>query len=212
VEQGALAVAEGRGRLKAEVARVEAIIAEIVSLQQSITSAFWEVGRLLATLRDGALYRVLGYERFEDLIEARFSFSRPVASRLMTVAAELPKPEATRLGQERAYAVIAYARAASTSKAIDPVELVRSDQGIVPGKPLSATPVREILAARPAKPLPLVKRVERGAEATLERAVRRRVVDAGLPKASVEIRGTAVIVTWTRVQWERFLRGDVSAR
>ncbi|MBL8787771.1 MAG: hypothetical protein JNJ59_22910 [Deltaproteobacteria bacterium] len=207
VEQATLVVAEGKARQRSEVARVEAMVAEIVGLQASITSAFWEIGRILATLRDGALYRVLGYDRFEDLIEARFSFSRPVASRLMTVAGQLPKPEATKLGQERAYAVIAYARAASSAEEVDPVALVRSDAPIVPGKPLSATPVREIMAARRPRAASLEKRKGRAEDVALARGVKKRVSQGGLPRPEVEVRKEKVVVTWTRAQWERFLRG-----
>jgi len=192
VEQATLVVAEGKARQRSEVARVEAMVAEIVGLQASITSAFWEIGRILATLRDGALYRVLGYDRFEDLIEARFSFSRPVASRLMTVAGQLPKPEATKLGQERAYAVIAYARAASSAEEVDPVALVRSDATIVARRPLSASPE---------------KRKVRAEDVALARGVKKRVSQGGLPRPEVEVRKEKVVVTWTRAQWERFLRG-----
>lgn len=206
VEQVQRVMVEAKAKQSTDVARVEAMIAEIHQLQGNITSGFWEIGRILKDLQDRKLFATLGFETFEELCEARLGLSKAVASKLITVAAQLPKPEAIKIGQERAYAVIAYTRSPKWNGALDPVDLVRRDAPIVPGKPLSATPVREILAARPPKPKRLAERKASSDDTATERALKKQLSDLGIPRGAIEVRAGKVTVTWTRAQIDRLLR------
>jgi len=206
VEQVQRVVVEAKAKHGAELARVEAMIAEIHALQGNITSGFWEIGRILRDIQDNRYFGTLGFETLEQLCEARLGFSKAVASKLITVATQLPKPEAIKIGQERAYAVIAYTRALKWNGALDPADLIRRDAPIVPGKPLSSTPVREILAARPPKPKRLAERKASADDAATERALKRQLGVLGVPRGEVEVRAGKVTVTWSRAQIDKLLR------
>jgi hypothetical protein len=63
------------------------------------------------------------------------------------------------------------------------------------------------MAARRPRAASLEKRKGRAEDVALARGVKKRVSQGGLPRPEVEVRKEKVVVTWTRAQWERFLRG-----
>lgn len=148
-------VTQGRERNAARATRGEELVGKAQGLLARIERTFWEVGRVLVTIRDEALHRALGYDNLEVLAAERLGLSKTVAWKLLSVAETLPRDEAVKLGQEKAYALIAYARAAPDQ---DPTVLIQEDAAIA-GKPLSEATVRDLeaatAAARPKRPLTL---------------------------------------------------------
>lgn len=203
-ERVATVMREGRTRKSQDVRDAEALLEQAIALQGSIARGFWDLGRVLAELASRKLHVALGYGRFEDLVTARLGMSKSVAFRLIAVAGRLPKHAAVKLGQERAHALVVYA--AASGEDVDPVALARSDAPIVGDRPLSQTPVREILAARPPRPKPLARRASEAADKKLVREVKRRLFSLGLRGVEVVAIDDRIRVALTRSQAERFGR------
>ncbi|MBL8788822.1 MAG: hypothetical protein JNJ59_28260 [Deltaproteobacteria bacterium] len=204
VEQAGSLVVEAHNVNGAAAKEAEALLAQARTLQAAITSSFWDLGRVLGVLAERKLHLALGFSRFDQLVEARLGLSKTLAWRLITVAGRLPKKEAMKLGQERAHALVAFA--AASNGEIDPVEVARLDQPLVGDRPLSETPVREILAARPRRPTPLAQRADKAIDKKLAAAVKRRATALGLRVAEVEVRSDRVLIALTRSQAERLAR------
>ncbi|MFO0747162.1 MAG: hypothetical protein U1F43_16085 [Myxococcota bacterium] len=194
----------GRSAKAALRARGEELLAKAVALKERIARDFWELGRLLTTMRDEDVHAALGYERLDDMLDDRLGLARTAAWKLMAIAEQLPRDEAVKLGQEKAYAVVVYAK--STGAPEDAATLAKTDAPIG-GKPLSQATVRELVAAaaaaRPKKPSSLVERVRASADRALLKDVRARLADVGVPKDAVTLVGDHVVITLNRRQAER---------
>ena len=199
-------VAKGRAAKAALRARGEALISEAVALKARISKDFWELGRRLMTMRDEEVHAALGYDRVDDLIAERVGIAATVAWKLIAVAEQLPRAEAVKLGQEKAYALVTLARA--THVADSAAELAAADID-VGGKPLSQASLREVqaavAAARPKRPPTLAELKRASAERALVKALQARLDGLGLPKRKVELDGDTVVLRLTRKQAERLL-------
>lgn len=181
----------------------QALIAEARALQGAIASGFWDLGRVLGELASKKLHVTLGFDRFEVMVVELLGISKTLAWRLVAVAGKLPKNEAMKLGQERAHALVSYA--AATKGEIDPVEVARYDRPLVGDRPISQTPVREILAARPRRPKPLAQRAIAANDKRLAAALRRQTTAMGLRGAEIEVRDDHVTITITRRRAEKII-------
>lgn len=184
-------------------AEAEALLRRARALQSSITSGFWELGKVLAELSERKSHLALGYDRFDAMVDERLGISKSVAMRLMAVAARLPRKEAVKLGQERAYALIVYA--SSTPAGEDPVALAKADAPIVGGRPLSQTSVRDLMAARHKRPKPLKQRAIEAEDRRLATAVKAQATRAGLRGVKVEVVSGEVVVRMTRRAAEKWV-------
>lgn len=204
-EMAARLLADGRAAKRAAVEDAEALLAHARSLQAAGADAFWELGGFLGELAKRRIHILLGFARFEQLVAARLGMSKSLAWRLIAVASRLPRDEAMRLGQERAHALLSYA--AASRGAVDPVEVARLDLPIVGDRPISETPVREILAARPRRPKLVAGRTTDDGDTALAAAVKRRAAALGLRVNDVEVRGGSVVLTLSRARAQRFAEG-----
>ena len=190
--------------IAASRARGEELIKRAQRLQQNIAKDFWELGRLLQEMRDQSIHRAFGFERLEDLIDERLSIPRTLAWKLMAVAEHLPRLEAVKLGQEKAYALVAYTKAAP--KVGDPAALAKADAK-VGGKALSEASVRDlqsaIAAVRAKLPKSLAARKKERLDRELLKTVRERLGAVGVPKAAIVMNAGKVVVNLTRKQAQR---------
>lgn len=197
-------IVQGRETKTALRARAEKLVATARGLVEEIERNFWELGRVLEEIRSEELHRVLGFDNLEVLTEQRLGISKTVAWKLIAVAQGLPRTEAVKLGQERAYALVVYAKATGEGDAA--AELVRRDVAIG-GKKLSQTSVRELkaatAAARPKRPRTFAEAAQAKADRVLLASVRERLVAVGVPKTTVAFVGDAIVVTLSRAHARR---------
>ena len=188
-------------------ARGEELVAQALALQERIAKNFWELGRLLATMRDEGIHGALGFPSLEGLVAARLGLKRSQAWKLMTVAERLPRAEAVALGVEKAYALIAYTEA--TPEEDRPADVAKSDAK-VGGRVLSKATVKDVQAAthaaRPKRPPTLAERREAKADEAMLQRVRQHLGAVGVPKAAVSLSGDQVRVLLSRRQVARMLR------
>ena len=206
-QAGVEVVTQGRQRQAVLATRGEELINKAQGLLARIERTFWEVGRVLVSIRDESLHRALGYDNLEVLARERLGLSKTVAWKLLSVAEVLPRDEAVKLGQEKAYALIAYARAAPDQ---DPTVLIQEDAAIA-GKPLSETTVRDLeaatAAARPKRPLTLAAARQKREDRELLLALRERLRSVGIPKSAVEVGSQGFVITLSRPHARRLV-GD----
>lgn len=123
-------------------ARAKALTAEIVADLQIITRTFWDIGARLEEVRDGQLFRALGYETFVDYIDAELGVEATQAYKMVRIVKSYVRGDAELIGLERAAALIRYARHAG----VDPGLIVRENRA-VGDKPVRDATVREITVA-----------------------------------------------------------------
>jgi len=185
----------GREAKVAESERAEDLLAKAQVLRERISRDFWDLGRVLVAMREEKVHVPLGFERFDAMVDARLGLPRTLVWKLISVAEGLPKTEAARLGQERAYAVIALARA--IPEVDSPIEILQRED-IVAGRPLAEASLRDlqsaVRAARPKVVKPLAKRqAERDLKALL-RSMQERLSPLGIPRSRVAIAGDELVV------------------
>jgi hypothetical protein len=59
----------------------ENLLDRLISLDDQMTSAFFEMGQILSAIEHGKLYEILGYESFAHLIEEEMSFTSGTAGK-----------------------------------------------------------------------------------------------------------------------------------
>lgn len=201
-------LAQGRASQTALRERGEALVAEAVGLKARIARDFWELGRRLMAMRDEGIHTALGYDRLDALFADRIGIAPTMAFKLIVVAEQLPRVEAVKLGQEKAYALVALARA--TPGVDSAAELAASDVEVA-GKPLSQASLRElqaaVAAARPKRPRTLAERGRANAERRLIKGLHERLDALGLPRREIACEGDAVILRLTRRQVQRLIAG-----
>jgi len=182
-----------------ERARIEAdsLVTTIARRRTSIEEAFYDIGESLSKLREKRLYSALGFERFDDLVQARLGISPVQARKLIGITEQLTRARAVSLGQERAAALV---RLAAATNKPDTAETLAREGIWLPGKSGRVAPdklsVRAILGAArahrrsPRGAAPAARDARKRMESVAE-AIRRRLLDAGASRAAsnVNIRG-----------------------
>ncbi len=185
--------------------RASELLDMIARRKTRILEDFYDIGVALTELNDKQLYLALGFKSFAELLEKHDVMGYSQAKRLMTVVAKMPRAQAVKLGQERAYALVAYTSA--TPEADDPAELAKKDV-LIGGKPISQASVRHLASAtkrvratRRAKEPP--SQEERAAAAML-RAARPRITAAmsklGIARPKIETRGSDTLIVISAAQ------------
>lgn len=187
--------------------RAEALVALVERRKARITEDFYDIGEALREILRKELFKALGFDSFNSLLESRRLMSAAQAFKLIKLVDGLPREEALRLGQEKAYAVVAYA--AATPEPDMPAELVRLDAK-VGGKVLSKASKRDLQqAARearqraPKKPLSASARNKRKADRAIETAARSILRGAGIARVEVKLVGDTVVARFARSTVER---------
>lgn len=111
---------------------------------RSGSSRIYEIGVALRELAKKELFRALGFPSFEAMLGARDVMSSTTARRLIQLVSTMSRDEAITYGQEKALALLDYAKA---TPAVDtPKSLVEG--GKLPGgKPVVKASVRELKEA-----------------------------------------------------------------
>ncbi len=187
--------------------RAEALLALVQRRKQRITEDFYDIGEALRELLRKELYKALGFASFDELVETHELMGREQARKLITLVEHVPREEALKLGQEKAYALVAYTVA--TPEADVPAELARTDAKIG-GKPLSKASVRDIQAAAAEVRKKSPKKAPSDAERARVRRERELVATArsvlkrgGVSRAEVVVKKDKVIITLAASTLER---------
>ncbi len=193
--------ADSKKQLAARKRRALSLLALIDRRKDRITEDFYDIGEALRELLNDKLYVALGFDTFEQMLEERRVMSRSQAAKLIRLVESIPRDEALRLGQEKAYALVTYT--AATPEQDVPAALVRRN-ATIHGKPLSQMSKRELQdaakAARAtvAKPLTPAARARQKAEKILDRTVKALLKKAGITRATVQVKKDVVLVSIPR--------------
>lgn len=123
----------------------EQLIAEVHARREQVAVSFYSMGLVLRELARPERYRLeLGFETFEDLVEARYLTSRITAMKLIAVASTFPEPQARMLGVEKSYALLRYASIQGSAR--DAVRLVATN-AVIEGEPVERISLRELVEA-----------------------------------------------------------------
>jgi hypothetical protein len=121
--------------------RAESLLAEIARRKQRIAEDFYDIGLSLKELLNKKLHLPLGYKSFADMLRARAVMSLAQANKLIQLVSTVPRDQALAYGQEKAIALVGYARA--TPELDTPQSLF--EKGVLAGgKPIADASVREL--------------------------------------------------------------------
>jgi len=93
--------------LKARFAALSSASAQIKALKRTVQKNFFEIGSLLAHIRDEKLYEVKGYGSFESFVEREVDMDKVLCLRLARLAKTFVREAALEVGLERASAAMA---------------------------------------------------------------------------------------------------------
>ncbi len=198
----------------AALARNKARLAELVALVRrrmtEVVEAFYDIGEALREIVDHKLYAAEGHKSLKAFLGAEKLLSARQAMKLIAVVRRVPREQALTLGQERAYALLAYTEA--TPEDDSPATLLAA-HATVGDKPVTEASVREIDAAtrdartRSAKSTAKTPaaRAKAKADAAVERAVRKALRDAGFARVEVRVGRDTVRVAFARSAAERLV-------
>jgi hypothetical protein len=194
-----LALARNKARLADLLALVRRRVSEVVE-------GFYDIGEALREILDHKLYATAGHKSLEALLKAEGMMSFRQASKLIAVVREVPREKALAMGQERAYALVAYTNA--TPEDDSPARLLAANA------PVSKASVREIKAAtrearartRAKRPKTDAEREREKADVALQKALRALLRDAGIGRAEITIGRSDVRVAFSRTVAERAAR------
>jgi hypothetical protein len=197
---------------RAALARQRARLGELVALIRrrltEVVEGFYDLGEALREILDKKLYAAIGHKSLEAFLEAEGLMSIRQASKLIAVVRGVPREQALALGQERAYALLAYTHA--TPEEDSPAALL-AEAATVGGKPVAEASLRELQAAtravrertRVERPPSPAQRAEARADHALAKSVRASLRAAGFGRPVVTVLGGSVRVEFSRAQAER---------
>ena len=97
----------GADELKAKIGALATQTAQIRALKRSLSRSFYEIGTILADIRDRRLYEAKGYGSFEAFLEREIELGKQMSLRLVRIVGTFLREAATAIGLERAGAAIA---------------------------------------------------------------------------------------------------------
>jgi hypothetical protein len=121
----------------------EQLVQAVIARRRRVAEEFYGMGVELRELARPEMHRVLGYKSFGELLEGRRIINRMTALRLISVVEAFPPGLATKLGLEKAYALVRYAEA---TPAPDFAKVLALQDVVVGGKRISEASVRDIVA------------------------------------------------------------------
>ena len=198
----------------AAAARHKARYGELVALIKrrmvDVVESFYDIGEALREIVEKKLYVEGGHKNLGAFLRAEGIMSISRANRLIAVVRKVPRDDAMRLGQERAYALLAYTEA--TPDDDSPSTLLASDARIK-GTPAAAASVRDIQRARrevvdaetAKRPPTDAERKRVKAKGALEAGARKLLREAGLRPTEIHVGRASVRVTLDLAQLERRL-------
>lgn len=130
--------------LKAKKKRLKELLALIVRRKNEIVEAFYDIGEALREIHKDQLYEAESLPTIDAFLKKHALMSRSTAFKLMKVVASISRAEALELGQEKAFALVAYTEATPEH---DSPSTIAANNEVVAGKRLKEAPTREIRAA-----------------------------------------------------------------
>jgi len=189
-------------------ARYDELVALMRRRMTDIVENFYDLGEALREMLEKKLYTAAGHASLRAFVEAEGLFSYAQANKLIAIVRRVPREDALRLGQERAFALVAYTDATPADDS--PAGLVAADAR-VGAKPVSKASLREIEAAtravRSGAPKTAAARDRARAEAATLKAVKKALRDAGLAGAAVRLGRDKVHITVARAKADRLAGG-----
>ncbi len=191
-------------------ARYGELVALIKRRMVDVVESFYDIGEALREIVDKKLYVDGGHKSLGAFLRAEGIMSISRANRLIAVVRKVPRDDALRLGQERAYALLTYTEA--TPDDDSPSTLLASDTRIK-GAPAATASVREIQRARrevvdaeaAKRPPSDADRKRASAKRALEASTRKLLRAVGLRPTEVHVGRASVRVTLDVAQLERVL-------
>lgn len=190
-------IADARRHREETRREAEALLARANEQRALGPRAFWLLGRTLLALKKPRMRFGLEEVPLARVVRERIGIPPTRAWKILAVAEELDQATAERLGLERAYAIIAVARATKRQAAA----LIATDAP-VEGRPLSTLSVRALhqaVAAHKARhPRRAMRAVERKAKLRALAAVL-RPLGVHAKQLVVSPRGVRIALDWTDV-------------
>lgn len=194
---------------EASLARNRRRLGELLALVRrrvtEVAEGFYDIGEALREILDHKLYAAAGHASLEALLKAEGMMSFRQASKLIAVVREVPREKALALGQERAYALVAFTRA--TPEDDSPAALIAEDAA------LSNASVRQIAAAtrearaKAKRPKTAAARAKAKADDALVKALRAILREVGISRAAITAGRGDVRIVVSRAAVERATRG-----
>jgi len=189
--------------LETQRTKLRALEALIRRRLATVVESFYDVGEALAEILKRKLYAVDEHTSLEAYLTATKLISIAQAMKLIAIVREIPREVALAAGSERAYALIAFAKA--TPEPDTAAGLIAS--GTVGGQPAAKAPVRAIAAAakaeRAKQPKTGAAKARAADDAALMKGVKALLRAGGLGAAEVRVVRGVVRVALTREQAER---------
>ena len=198
------------------LARNKARLAELLSLIRrrvtEVVEGFYDIGEALREIVDLKLYLAEGHANLGALLKAEGLLSLRQATKLIAVVRKVPRDQALSLGQEKAYALVAYTEA---TPELDAPAQFAEESAQVGGKLLKKASLRDIEAATRAERAKVkasrapsaAEREKAKAKAALEAALRKVLREAGISRAFIEVGADNVRITIARSTAFRITRG-----
>ena len=193
----------------AALARNTARLAELVALirrrMTDVVESFYDMGEALREVVEHKLYAAAGHASFKAFLAAERLLSARQAAKLIAVVRKVPREQALALGQERAYALVAYTNATPED---DSPEGLLSKNAVIGSKTLQDASLRDIEAATKAtrakekakRPATAAEREKSRADEALKKRVRSALRDAGIGRVEVTLGREVVTVRFSRAQ------------
>lgn len=140
-ERAAAMVARKR---EANLRRGQEALSLIHRKLQLIKETFYEIGEALSVLAETDVYRAMGHDSFEMLLEREKLFARSTAAQLVDISRTYTREQAIELGQSKAYALVRYAAATKTADSARQIV----ETGELDGRPLESLSAAEITQLR----------------------------------------------------------------
>ena len=97
----------GADELKAKIGALATQTAQIRALKRSLSRSFYEIGTILADIRDRRLYEAKGYGSFEAFLEREIELGKQLSLKLVRIVGTFLRESAIAIGLDRATAGIA---------------------------------------------------------------------------------------------------------
>jgi len=69
----------------------EQLLDRLIELDRTVSAAYYEMGQLLFSIREGRLYELIGYKSFNELVEEELSFSVATAANYAKVYSDFKR-------------------------------------------------------------------------------------------------------------------------
>jgi hypothetical protein len=189
--------------------RLAELLAFILRRKAQIVEAFYDVGEALREVSKDKLYEADALPSFEAFLKKHDIMGRTQAFKLIKVVEGMPRTRALKLGQERAFALVAYTDATPER---DSAESIVASKKLIAGKAVNDVSTQDIVTAtkklKQAKH-PALSPAQRKQHKRMEKltdALRKALDKLGLHRLHLEQHADSVLVRFSQSQLETIAR------